>query len=68
MSKESTIPTADDKGQPLRWRRYGQHDNTPKTRDGKTARDKANGSWGNHLLNLAMRGDESRNGPKKRRK
>ena len=68
MCKESNIPIADDKGQPLRWRRYSQFDNVPHTRDGKTARDKANGSWGNRLLNLAMRGDESRNGPKRKRK
>jgi hypothetical protein len=61
MSKESNIPSA------VRFKRYGQHDNVPKTRDGKTARDKASGSWANHLLNVAMRGDESRQGPKRKR-
>ena len=81
MSKESSVPILieDDKNKlhPLRWRRYGQQagthcgdcsrHNEPRPRFGKTARDKANGSYQNRIANLTMRGEESRGGGRRRR-
>jgi hypothetical protein len=54
MCKETMLPLADDKGNPVRWRKYGPNDRTPLPRDGKTARDKASGAWYNRFDNRSI--------------
>lgn len=69
MSKETSLPLADERGRPVRWRRYGPNDRSPIPRDGKTHRDKhETGAYHNRLANLAMRGEESRGGGRKKGK